>query len=409
MGTLIIGGGAAGLAAAAFSKRPARVLERLAAPGRKLLATGGGRCNLTHDARPETLAAAFGDHARFTLPVLRAFPPERLRAFFSTWGVETLAEPDGCVFPVAQKASAVLDALLRAARANGAELLCDTRALRLVTAPGPDGQPRVTAVETSRGTLQADRVILAAGGRSYPALGSDGSGFTLAAEAGLALTPPVPALAGLLTEEAWPHALAGLVCERASLRLDLPDAPRPLVEGPLLFTHKGLSGPPALALAGTLNARLASSAAALPVRAAFLPERDAAAWQALFSRWRATHGGRALHNLLAGELPRGLAAALCDLAGASDTPASRASRTTLRTLAETCSGAVLHVTGTEGWDRAMATRGGVALDELDPKTLACRRLPGLRCAGEVIDVDAPCGGYNLTWAFASGRLAATAP
>lgn len=441
MSALIIGGGAAGLAAACFAPRGSVVLERLPALGRKLLATGGGRCNLTHDASPEAVAAAFGCGARFALPALRGLTPERLRAFFRALGVETVAEPDGCVFPASQKASDVLDALLRAARENGADIRCDTRALRLLTEPAPGDGPaarQIAGVLTSRGPLPASRVILAAGGCSYPGLGSDGSGFALAREAGLDVRPPVPALAGLVTAEAWPRALAGLVCERAALRLDALGAPKPPPPGPLLFTHRGLSGPPALALSGEINARLAAPApqnvageggevqgyglqvtgsglqvgvvgTAAPtcvVRVCFVADRAAADWLALFDRWRQTHGGRALHNLLAGELPRALAEALCTQAGALGVAAARAGKATLRALASACAELPLQIIGTEGWGRAMLTRGGVALDELDPKTLACRRLRGLFCAGEVVDLDAPCGGYNLTWAFASGRLAA---
>lgn len=441
MSTLIIGGGAAGLMAAAFSTGPCVILERLAAPGRKLLATGGGRCNLTHDTDAEGVAAVFSRSPRFALPALRAFPPERLRAFFRSLGVETVAEPDGCVFPASQKASDILAALLRAARDNGAELRCGVRATRLLLEPDPAAGPgacRVAGVETSHGPLAARRVILAAGGQSYPELGSDGSGFALARDAGLSLVPPVPALAGLITAETWPGALAGLVCERGGLRLDAPDAPKRLLTGPLLFTHRGLSGPPALALAGEVNARLAAQegrpqraaptltsdlrpltsdprpltsdlrppTSCVTLRASFIADRAAADWLALFDGWRRAHGGRALHNLLAGELPRALAETLCGLSGASQVAASRAGKAALRALAQACAGQPLRVTGTEGWNRAMVTRGGVALEELDPKTLACRRVRGLHCAGEAVDLDAPCGGYNLTWAFASGRLAA---
>lgn len=415
MQTLIIGGGAAGLMAACSCAGQAVLIDRLSAPGRKLLATGGGRCNLTHDTGADGIAEAFGPRAgRFPLPALRAFPPDQIRAFFRGLGVVTRADPDGCVFPVPDKKAAdVLDALLRAARANGAEIRCGVRATRLLLEPGAAGEApearRVTGVLTTRGPLSADRVILAAGGQSYPELGSDGSGFALAREAGLNVVTPVPALAGLSTAEAWPATLSGVVCDRGGMRLD---EDKRLIPGPVLFTHRGLSGPPALALSGEIAARLQQAggghgqAPGVTVRVSFLAGRSVADWLALFSGWRAAHGGRALHNLLSGELPRALAVTLCGLAGAGETAAARAGKATLQALAAACADLPLHVTGTEGWHRAMATRGGVALGELDPKTLACRRVRNLFCAGEVVDLDAPCGGFNLTWAFASGRLAA---
>jgi predicted Rossmann fold flavoprotein len=176
--------------------------------------------------------------------------------------------------------------------------------------------------------------------------------------------------------------------------------------GPVLFTHKGVSGPPAIDLSGEINARLALPPRAdVAVRLACVAGRDAADWRTLFDGWRTRHGGRALHNLLSGELPRALASVLCALAGAENLTAAQAKKGVLDALAAACAGQPLHVTGTEGWERAMVTRGGVSLDELDPRTLACRRIKGLFCAGEVVDLDGRCGGYNLTWAFASGRLA----
>ena len=355
--------------------------------------------------------SAFGPHARFMASALRAFPPAAIRDFFQRLGVDTSVEPDGCVFPCSQKASDVAEALERAARANGADLRCGVRATRLVIEPVGE-EMRVAGVETSHGLLRARRVILAAGGQSYPSLGSDGSGFALARDAGLAVTTPVPALAGLITRERWPGALAGIVLDRGGMRLDVKGAPKRLITGPVLFTHKGLSGPPALALSGEIAARLAAeqgqapgTAPAVPVRVSFIAERSVADWLALFETWRREHGGRALHNLLAGELPRALAAALCGLADASETAVARAKKSTIEALAAACTDLQLHCLETEGWNRAMATRGGVALKELDPQTLACRRIKGLFCAGEVVDLDGPCGGYNLTWAFASGRLA----
>jgi predicted flavoprotein YhiN len=428
--TLIIGGGPAGLTAACFSAGATLAVERLQTPARKLLASGGGRCNLTHDADAEGIIAAFGRQSRFMSPALNAFPPAAIRAFFAGLGVETRADADGCVFPVSQKAADVAQALERAARAAGAELRCDVRATRLIFSPGhADGDnPRVCAVETSAGLIHARRVILAAGGRSYPALGSDGSGFDLARGAGLDVTPPVPALAGLFTRETWPGTLAGIVLEQAGLRLDAPGTPRTWLTGPVLFTHKGVSGLPALDLSGEINARLGQPPAArdqgpgeggsrtsqeaggpraegVTVRLACIAGRTAPDWRARFDGWRARHGGRALHNLLSGELPRALASTLCTLAGAQNLAAARAKKSVLDALAAACAEQPLHITGTDGWERAMATRGGVALHELNPKTLACRRIGGLFCAGEVVDLDGRCGGYNLTWAFASGRLA----
>ncbi|HRR35184.1 MAG TPA: aminoacetone oxidase family FAD-binding enzyme [Kiritimatiellia bacterium] len=412
--TLIIGGGPAGLTAACFCAQPAIVVERLASPARKLAATGGGRCNLTHATDGAGIIEAFGRQGRFMTPALNAFPPAAIRDFFDSLGVQTQADPDGCVFPASQRAVDVCRALEQAARAAGTELRCGVRAERLLLAPEARSvdAPRVIGAKTSHGPIHARNVILAAGGQSYPALGADGSGLALAREAGLTVTPPLPALAGLYTAESWPTTLAGIVLEQAALRLDVPGHPKTWLTGPVLFTHKGISGVPALDLSGTVNALLAAARdEGLPpphtvaLRLAGHAGHSVADWRTRFEEWRLHHGGRALHNLLSGEFPRAFATALCTQAGAENIAVARAKKSVLEALAMLCAECPISVTGTESWERAMLTRGGVALSELDPRTLACRRRPGLFCVGEVVDLDGRCGGYNLTWAFASGRLA----
>ncbi len=419
-GCLIIGGGPAGLTAACFFGPGAVLADRLPQVGRKLLATGGGRCNLTHETGADGIMEAFGRNARFMRPALSGFPPAAVRAFFSRLGVATLADDDGCVFPVSRRASDVAGALERAARAAGAEIRCGTRVLRLLTEKLPGdaaGRRRVTAVETESGLLRPAAVILAAGGQSYPDLGSDGSGFRLARQAGLEVVQPVPALAGLVTREEWPKTLAGIVLEHGGMRLEeVKGTAGRMHAGPLLFTHKGLSGPPALNCSGEIAARLrglggpagAAAPPTVPVRVCLDTRRGEEEWARLFAEWRSRKGGRALHNLLSGEMPRALAVTLCGLSGARDVAAARAGKQAVAALAAACCGLRLHITGTEGWGRAMVTRGGVALKELEPATLACRNVVNLFCAGEIADLDGWCGGYNLTWAFASGRLAGRA-
>jgi predicted Rossmann fold flavoprotein len=402
---LVIGAGPAGLLAAVTATaagRRVRVCERMERPGRKLLTTGGGRCNLTTTTELEGLVAAFGRQGRFLQDAVRAFDPAAIRTFFAELAVPTVVQPDGCVFPVSQQARDVLDALLRLAARQGVALVpaCAVRAIRV-------HEGAVAGVETAAGFLAARRVILATGGQSYPALGADGSGFALAAGVGHTLVPPVPALVPLVTEEAWPKRLAGLVLEQARVRLEGRGAARLERVGPVLFTHRGVSGPPVLDLSGAVAARLATpqEAAGVRVLIAPRPDRDRAAWRACLDGWRATLGRRAIHNLLSGELPRKLAETLCELAGLADTMVAQARREQLETLAQLCAELPLTISRTEGWEHAMVTRGGVALPEVDPRTMASRRVSGLYLAGEVLDLDGPCGGYNLTWAFASGRLA----
>ncbi len=401
---VVVGGGPAGLmAAAAAAARGLRVtvFERLAEPGRKLLATGGGRCNLTTTVAPTALLTAFGRRGRFAAPALAALGPEAIRAFFLREGVPTVAQADGCVFPVSQRASDVLGALRRAAERGGVRLVCGTRVEQLIQA----GRGQITGVVSGGETVPARAVVLAAGGCSYPELGSDGSGFALARQVGLEVVEPTPALVSLVTADAWPHTLSGLVLDRARIRIAEKGADKAGRVGPVLFTHRGVSGPPVLDLSGAVGAHLHQGAAAVRLRLTARDDRDSAAWLGLFSDWSVRLGKRACHNVLSGELPRALAEAYCTLAGLTGVPVAQAGRRRLEALAALCGSAELTVMATEGWGRAMVTRGGVALDELAPETLACKRIPGLFCVGEGVDLDGPCGGYNLTWAFASGWMA----
>jgi len=400
----VAGGGPAGLMAAIAAGTlglRVTVFERLADPGRKLLATGGGRCNLTTTASPDALLAAFGRRGRFAAPALAAMGPDAIRRFFLAEGAPTVAQDDGCVFPASQRAADVLAALRRAAERVGVRWACGSRVEQIRLAPSGCVAGLVAGGEA----VSARAVILAAGGRSYPGLGVDGSGFALAREAGLRVIEPTPALVPLVTAEVWPHALSGLVLERARIRIAGKGEDRTGRIGPLLFTHRGISGPPALDLSGEVAARLDKGGDRVALSLSARADRDGKAWMDLFNGWVSAVGKRACHNVLSGQLPRALAETWCAQVGLLGVPVAQAGRRRLAALAALCGGSALTVTATEGWDRAMVTRGGVALEELDPETLACRRIPGLHCAGEVVDLDGPCGGYNLTWAFASGWLA----
>lgn len=401
---IIIGGGPAGLAAAAFSEN-ACVLERLPRLGTKLLATGGGRCNITHDSEVDEMVPIFGKRGRFITSAVRAWPPSAIREFLHDWKVPTVVESDGCVFPVSGRAMDVRDALVAAGQAAGAEIHCGVRVKRIRLNEAGDC---VSGVETDTDAfIPARVVILAAGGQSYPKLGSDGSSFALAEDVGLVVTPRYPALGSLFTAEKWVSGFAGMSCLDASLRINVKGHLREGVRGPILFTHKGLSGPPALALSGAIAQARHETGKPVEVAIAFLAGRTHDDWIACFEMWRQHSGVRRVRLLLGGELPKALAEQVCRLVGLGDhTTAAQLTRDEAKRLAEMCVACPLTVTATDGWDRAMLTRGGIALSELSPKTLESKRISGLYCVGECVDLDAPCGGYNLTWALASGRLAA---
>jgi hypothetical protein len=204
--------------------------------------------------------------------------------------------------------------------------------------------------------------------------------------------------------------VTGIVLSSAAIRLAEKGCSRKWLTGEILFTHQGLSAPPALDLSGEiaflLSQRSGSSNPYVAIELNMDCSRNAEQWSELFDSWRREKGGRAVHNLLSGELPRHLARILCDQAGLADSAIARSPKNKLALLAKLLTACPLQIQAVDGWNKAMVTRGGVDLKELDPQTMACLRIPNLFCVGEVVDLDGGCGGYNLTWAFASAVLAA---
>lgn len=402
-GIIVIGAGPAGLAAAIAAARAGgrvTVLEQLPQPGRKLLASGGGRCNLTNTLSAADLATRFGRQWRFLLPALETLDPEALRRFFETRGVPLEAIDGFHYFPRSNRAGDLLEVLLGELARLGGELRCGVAATALRREDG-----RLRGVDTASGPLPADRVILAAGGRSYPALGSLGTGYELAAAAGHQITPPVPALVGLLTEETWPGGCTGIVLPDAEVAIDLPGERNAAGRGELLFTHRGLSGPAVLDLSGRV-AELLARRHAVPLAVRLRADDDRNDIDALLRDWRQRRGRKQLSTLLAELLPARLAAALLGAAGLrGERRAAELTAAESEALNRFLAAAPLTATATEGWTRSMVTRGGVRLKAVDPQTLESRLLPGLFFAGEILDLDGPCGGYNLQWAFSSGVLA----
>lgn len=404
----VIGAGPAGLMAAlSAAEAGAKVViyERLGRPGLKLLATGGGRCNLTNTLSPEDFMRAFSGRGEFMRQALRAFGSFELREFFSALGVSTRADDGLHVFPASERAGDVLAALLAACAARGVELQTSSAVASLRLDSG-----RVCGLKIASGDEPADAVVLACGGLGYPELGGSSSGRELAVQAGHNLTSAVPALCAVDTLDRWPGECAGLTLPDAELRLG--DGKRAESRrGSLLFTHTGLSGPAALDLSGSVNAALsAGESPALALNPA--ARLDRAAWLAQFAEWTAAHPKKELGNLLPLRLPRALCRCLlaafaprCGRSGLDRLKPSELSRALREQLANFLVAVPLAPAPAPGFARAMATRGGVPLAEIDPRTLASRLAPGLYFAGEIVDLDGPCGGFNLQWAFSSGRLA----
>jgi len=396
---IVVGAGAAGLMAAAQAARRGRetlLLEKQQRPGLKILISGGGRCNLTTTRSGADLEAQFGvRRGRFLRHALRSFPPAALREMFERLGVPLQEEDLEKLFPVSQRARDVLDALLRHSEECGAMLRPGT-ALRGLRRSGAD-----FLLDTDAGELCCAAVVLATGGRSYPKTGATGDGYAWCRQLGHAVTETVPALAPLLVEEPWVRQLQGIVL--SGVELAVLDGDGRVINArtrPILFTHRGLSGPAPMDVAGDIEER-----GGAVIRLDFAPDSSP---EQLESEWlaaAAAHGRRQADSLLPPTLPERLRRVLCELAGAGGMLLAELPKDVRRRLLATVKNVRLPVQRSRGFDHAEVTRGGVALDEVDARTMESKLVPGLFLCGELLDIDGPIGGFNFQAAFATGRLA----
>lgn len=373
------------------------LLERTPDGGRKILISGGGRCNvLPMHAAPGRFVT--DSSPRLLTRILRSWPlPEQVRFFEKDLGVPLAEEPEsGKLFPTSNKAREVRDALLRAARRRGVTVLADT----LVTGVEPRaGRWRV--VREGAPPLEADAVVVATGGLSVPRSGSDGRLLPVLAALGHTVHDPYPALTPLTAPPGSP--LAGLAGISLPVTLTARAPGRQArASGGFLFTHRGYSGPAVLDVS---HVAVRSKTSAERERARILvrwSDRGEAEWTEALR----AGSGRTVSSVLRGLLPGRLVAALAAAALVDPaTPLSRLRREDRGRLVEILLGAPLPWSGDEGYEKAEVTGGGVALEEIDPVTMESRRAPGLFLCGEILDAFGPIGGHNFQWAWATGRAA----
>lgn len=399
-GVVVAGAGPAGLMAAltaAEAGLPVIVLERLARPGQKLLATGGGRCNFCNlSPLPDFLKQFPEKTARFIRSSIYAFDSAALRRFFHHLGVESYS-PDGWrVYPKSENARDILEALMGACRKAGVKFFYNREVTGLRLCNGA-----ICGLDSARKAIQCQKLVLACGGMCRPELGSDGSGFELARSVGHTIVQPVPALVPLLCNDKVLANLAGLSLKNVVVSLLVDKKKVAQRAGDFLFTHKGVSGPAVLDLAGEVAAAHAQGRAVALTVALATQIKD---WRRQLQEWRQQRGGSRVESLLAGFVPGRLARRVLEASGAAeDLNVSSLTAEHEHKLLTLLEAFPLTIKGTEGFAAAMTCRGGVALEEVNPKTLESRKCRGLYFAGEILNVDGPCGGYNLQWAFSSAR------
>jgi predicted Rossmann fold flavoprotein len=380
---------------AAASDAETLLLERTPDGGRKILISGGGRCNVL-PARAEPSRFVTDSAPRTLLRMLRAWPlREQIRYFEDDLGIALAEETESAkLFPASNRAKDVRDALLALARRRGATLQTSS----LVTGLVPIG-PRWRIEREGASPLEADAVVVATGGLSIPKSGSDGLGLSILAKLGHTVHPTYPALTPLTAPPSPFSELAGLSLP-VTLTARAPERSA-TSSGGFLFTHRGYSGPSVLDVSHVAVRALDDGA--VPARLTLRwTNLDEAAW----TRELSPGGPRTVAGALRGKLPERLASALCAAAGVD--PATRLAqlkREARQRLTETLVRGELPCSGHEGYAKAEVTGGGVNLDEVDPATMESRRLPGLFLCGEILDAFGPIGGHNFQWAWSTGRAA----
>ena len=432
MRVIVVGAGAAGLTAALRAAEAGGHVTLLNAHpriGLKILMSGGTRCNVTHQRVDER--DYHGGSRPFVRRVLSAFPADEARAWLESLGVALKLEPTGKLFPVSDNAQTVLEALLRACERAGVAIEPGARVVRIErVGEGAGGtRPRyrlgiqrvadsaafgaeVAAVGERNWPLparepdewtEADAVVLATGGLSFPRTGSDGLGYALAAALGHTIVPPVPALTPLAASDPLCARLQGLTLE-TELTLRVAGKRAAGTSGSFLFTHFGYSGPAALDLSRHWHRAEGERA----VSAGFLPGETV---ESLRDAWLAAtrDSHLSVRKHLGVRLPDRLVVALCEESDvAPATALTQVARARRETLLGRVAARTLPVTGTLGYEKAEVTAGGVALSEVDPGTLESRKAPGVFLCGEMLDVEGRLGGFNFQWSWSSGTVAGRA-
>ena len=383
---IIIGAGVSGLFCAASMPRTMRglILEKTSRPGTKLLMSGSGQCNVTHDGPIRDFVDCYGENGRKIRKCLYRYSNASLAEFLETGGIATVTREDGKVFPASMSSRTILDMLLKRSGENGFSIKCDHAAEHIAKAP--EGW----TVRSLNATFTAKALVIATGGCSYPSTGSDGSMFSvLKKDLGLSVTRLIPALSPIRITD-YPYGeLSGISFPDA--RVSVWDGDRRIVEnsGGLLLTHGDLSGPAVLNISKY-------AAAGFTLKISYV---GALRYEDVLDRLKkATHRSKAeLSGVMADELdlPKRFCRILTERHGSS-----------LKKLTSAVTGETLVIDSVAGFGRAMCTCGGVDLSQIDTTSMEVKSLPGLFVTGEALDIDGTTGGYNIQFAYSSARAAA---
>lgn len=398
---IVVGGGAAGMTAAISAGRlgaDVTILEKNPRVGKKILATGNGRCNYTNVN--VNVSCYNGNNPKFTYSALSDFTIEETISFFEKLGIEHKVEDLGKVFPMSDQASSILDVLLYELNNIGVNIICDANVKNILK----DENGFVVQVESGK-EYTADKVILTPGGKAMPSSGSDGSGYELAKKLGHKITDIFPALVQIMLEGQYFKRIDGvkfvgtaeIIHNNKSIIKD---------RGDILFTNYGVSGPPVLQISRKAGELLNQRKEAY-VKLDILDAMTVDEVRALINKRFGHNPEKSVEFSLVGLINKRLIPVILLEAGIEDIkrPVSYITASETESIVRVLKDWRFKIRGTKSWPSAQVTAGGVVTDEINPKTMESRLVKGLYFAGEILDIDGQCGGFNLQWAWSSGFVA----
>lgn len=397
---VIIGGGAAGSFCAITAARRGLsviVLEPNEKIGRKLRITGKGRCNVTNNSDIRTVMNHIPDHSRFLYGALTRFSPEDTMQFYEDLGIPLKTERGNRVFPVSDNANDIADALQNELRRLGVTIIHE-KAVDLITEDG-----RVCAVETSNQRIRTDRCVIATGGKSYPKTGSEGSGYRLASKLGHSIVSPLPSLVPLVSDDRCCAELQGLSLRNIELSAFEDDKSIYRERGEMLFSHFGITGP--LVLSASAHMRHFGTAE-YKVILDLKPALDEKTLDLRILRDFSKYQNKAIRNALGDLLPKAMIPVILSrIAVPGGKPVHEITKEERKKLVHELKSFTITINGTRPIEEAVVTAGGVSTDEINPRTMESKLVSGLYFAGEIMDLDAYTGGYNLQIAWSTANLA----
>ena len=400
---IVVGSGAAGIIAAIVAARAGRsvlLLEKLSQLASKLKATGGGRCNLTNTLSNEDFMSRFGRNGRFMQDALHAFDHKELISFFNKIGVDTHA-PDGFrVFPTSHSSVTIIKALTDEMQKLNIEIICHEKVEELLI-----NNSMISGLITKNNTFICSNIVLATGGLGYPVLGAEGDGHTIAQNLGHTITELHPAMMPLKTKETWVSECRADTIAKVELRVDFKKHKKLKEKGDLIFTKTGIRGPVVLDFAREVTPLL-HKYGEVPLLLNLTKGKNEEDISCHIKEQILLDSSKTILEILSILLPIPLSKELCKLAQIDYAlNFKHIEGKNKAKLIQLLAWTPLTVIGHDGFKMAMITRGGISLKEINPKTMQSKHIKGIYFCGEIMNLDGPCGGYNLQWSFSSGTLA----